>query len=64
MFHLMENPILDGNNNKMAKVALLHNSLNESFVSYGFFPKYLSFSRVMVPYFRCLVVKYLFRANL
>ena len=37
MFHLLDNHTLDGNNDKMAKVALLYNSLNELTVKYVFF---------------------------
>ena len=51
MFHLVHNHTLDGNNDKIAKVALLYDSLNESFVKYGFFHKYLSVNESMVPYF-------------
>ena len=51
MFHLVDNHTIDGNNDKMTKVALLCNSLNESFVKYGFFQKYLSVYESMVPYF-------------
>ena len=51
MFHLVDNHTLDDNNDKMAKVVLLCNSLNESFVKYGFFYKDLSVDESMVPYF-------------
>ena len=51
IFHLVDNHTLDDNNNKMAKVGLLYDSLNESFVKYGFFHKYLSVDESMVPYF-------------
>ena len=37
MFNLVDNHTLDGNNDKMGKVALLYDSLNGSFVKYGFF---------------------------
>ena len=52
MSHLVDNHTLDGNNDKMAEVALLYNSLNESFVKYGFFHKYLNVDEFMTPYFR------------
>ena len=48
----MDNHTLDGNNDKMGKVALLYDSLNGSFVKYGFFHKYLSVYVSMVPYFQ------------
>ena len=50
MFHLVDNHTLDGNNYKMAKVALLYDSLNESCVKYEFFHKYLSVDESMIPY--------------
>ena len=37
MFHLVDNHTLDGNNDKIAKVALFYDSFNESFVKQGFF---------------------------
>ena len=49
MFHLVDNHTLDGNNDKMAKVALLFDILNESFVKYGFFHKYLNVDESMSP---------------
>ena len=51
MFHLVDNHTLNGNNDKMAKVALLYDSLNEYFVKYGFFHKYLHVDESIVPYF-------------
>ena len=51
MFHLVDNHTLEGDNDKMAKVALLYDSLNESFVKYGFFHNYLSVDESMVPCF-------------
>ena len=51
MFHLVDNHTIDGNNDKMAKVALLFDSLNESFVKYGSFHKYLNVDESMAPYF-------------
>ena len=51
MFHLVDDHTLDGNNDKMAKAALLYDSLNKSFVKYGFFHKYLTGDESMVPYF-------------
>ena len=50
MLHLVDNHTLDGNNDKMLKIALLCDSLNESFVKYGFFHKCLSVDESMVPY--------------
>ena len=52
MFNLVDNHTLDGNNDKMGKVALLYDSLNGSFVKYGFFHKYLSVDVSMVSYFQ------------
>ena len=51
MFHFVDNHALDGNNDEMAKVTLLYDSLNECFVKYEFYHKYVSVDEPVVPYF-------------
>ena len=50
MFHLVDNTTLEGNSNKMAKVMLLYDHLNSSFIKYGIFHKLLSIDESTVPY--------------
>ena len=51
MFHLVDNTTLEGSSNKMAKVMLLYDHLNSSFIKYGIFHKLLSIDESMVPYY-------------
>ena len=51
MFHLVDNITLEGNSNKMAKVTLLYDHLNSSFIKGGIFQKLLSVDESMVPYY-------------
>ena len=51
MFHLVDNTTLEGNSNKMAKVMLLYDHLNSSFIKYGIFHKLLSIDESTVPYY-------------
>ena len=51
MFHVVNNTTLEGNSNKMAKVMLLYDHLNSSFIKYGIFHKLLSIDESTVPYY-------------
>ena len=51
LFHLVDNTTGEGNSNKMAKVMLLYDHLNSSFIKYGIFHKLLSIDESMVPYY-------------
>ena len=51
MFHLVDNTTLEGNSYKMAKVMLLYDQLNSSFIKYRIFHKLFSIDESMVSYY-------------
>ena len=63
MFHLVDNTTLEGSSNKTAKVMLLYDHLNSSFIKYRIFHKLLSIDESMVPYYGQHSCKMLIRSK-